>query len=178
MFQSARITNFTGIRNKLLMSCTALTIRQPHHTQLVEYEVRIGQETDLDQLTQMQFEFAAAVEQVPISSVTLMMKRGTYYIACLTETGQIVSMVYKTNPSSSVSRITFVFTREYHRGKGLSKRLMFEATKSALDKCQACTLYVDSANHAAYSTYASVGFMQVAQYQIRKLGPILSKPTV
>jgi ribosomal protein S18 acetylase RimI-like enzyme len=178
MFQSARFTHYTVNRKKILMSCTALTIKQPHHNQLLEYEVRIGQETDLDQLTQMQFEFAAAVEQVPISSVTLMMKRGTYYIACPTGTDQIVSMVYKTNPNSSVSRITFVFTRESHRGKGLSRRLMFEATKSALDKCQACTLFVDPANHAANSTYASVGFMQVAQYQIRKLGPILSKPPV
>ena len=163
--------NFIISRSKDIMSCTALEFEKPNISLPVEFHVRIADETHQQQLTELYKLFAESVNfnvDSP-SSIARMIGRGKFFIAYSAADNHIASVVFLTNPSLSVSRITFVYTRGESRRKGLSKALVHQATKVALNEGRACTLFVDAANHAAISTYEAVGFRKISQYQLRQL---------
>ena len=170
LFGVPGFAKFTVSRERLVMVCTRTDLPSSHH-QSSEFLIRTGDSNDVDQLQTMLTEFASAVNMSidQFSTIHDMMDRGRFFVACAPETGGIASMVYATFPSMSVSRISCVYTHQTHRRKGLSKLLVAAALDWTLQNGNACTLFVDQANHAALATYASVGFQIHTKHQVRNI---------
>jgi predicted GNAT family acetyltransferase len=169
LFSSLNSTEFLVCRDKYLMCCKSEDLSDLVHINQ-PFSCRFGEAKDTSQLTGLLCEFAEAVKcaVIQFSTITEMMSRGRFFVACVKHTDTIASCVYVTNPTMSVSRISYVFTQGPYRRKGLSKLLVSTATKWALGAADACTLFVDCANQAALSTYKSVGFEVVAKHQVRQ----------
>ena len=163
--------SFNIKRDKLLFQCTVNTLK-PIERENDNFLFRVADKNDEQQLTEMLDQFSLAVNLPPnmFSSVRDMMSRGRIYVACpILNPSKVVSCAYITNPACQVSRVTFVYTKKDFRRRGISQNLISKILHECLAHDLSATLFVDANNQSAISTYKSVGFMEIASYQVRTL---------
>ena len=152
-----RVSEKRGIKFELTIGMDFMETDE--YTEPSSDEVIRAEETDLDEILECHRRFIIDCGLTD-ETVRETVRKHLPFIRVLKKDGRIASMAQYSMTDDS-ARISFVYTRDEYRGRGLARKVVNSIKNEILESGRKATLNVDRKNPVSNHLYASLGFKKV-----------------